>query len=142
MFQRALEKKKSRGWEKIFVCVDLHNTIIQSPWRTESGYSSDKIEREPFPYALRTLRVLSERYNDVSLILWSSSKEENLRDIVQWLKHNRITIDYINENPEVPNTETADFSSKFYFNVLIDDKAGFDGATDWKVFWEYLSNTV
>jgi hypothetical protein len=51
--------------------------------------------------------------------------------IKQWLKDNWINIDYINSNPDVVNTEYGDFSRKPYFNIIIDDKAGFEPETDW-----------
>ena len=42
-----------------------------------------------------------------------------------------MVFDYFNENPEVKNTATGDFSMKIYFNVMIDDKAGFE-KSDWE----------
>jgi hypothetical protein len=38
---------------------------------------------------------------------------------------------YVNHNPECPSDELCDFSKKFYMNILLDDKAGFDATTDW-----------
>jgi hypothetical protein len=50
---------------------------------------------------------------------------------VFWLLQHGIVIDYVNENPECVDTKLATFTDKFYFNVILDDKAGFEGDTDW-----------
>ena len=47
------------------------------------------------------------------------------------MDENEIKIDFINENPLCPNTELCDFSGKFYMDILLEDKAGFVGETDW-----------
>ena len=43
-----------------------------------------------------------------------------------------------NFNPTIENTQTGCFDDKFYFSILLDDKAGFDPDTDWKLIYEYL----
>ena len=45
-----------------------------------------------------------------------------------------------NFNPAIENTKTSCFDDKFYFSVLLDDKAGFDPDTDWKLIYDYLKN--
>ena len=42
-----------------------------------------------------------------------------------------VSFDFFNENPLCESTELCNFKDKFYFNVLIDDKAGFDGESGW-----------
>lgn len=37
----------------------------------------------------------------------------------------------VNSNPDEKDTKTGDFSKKFYFNILLDDRAGFQPETDW-----------
>jgi hypothetical protein len=46
----------------------------------------------------------------------------------------------INCNPECPSTDLCDFQDKFYFNFLLDDKAGFDGTKDWREIYEALTD--
>jgi hypothetical protein len=50
---------------------------------------------------------------------------------MDWLASHGIHVDHYNCNPDEKNTPYADFSLKPYFNILIDDKAGFDPNTDW-----------
>lgn len=123
---RALQLKKKRGWDKIFFAIDLHDTI------TWSSYTKNEAaEKEFFPYAIDALQVLSER-KDVVLILYTSSYSEYLKDYLDTFTQNGIYFKYLNENPECPSTDIGDFSKKFYFNVLLDDKAGFNPILDWK----------
>ena len=42
-----------------------------------------------------------------------------------------IEFDYINENPECKDTALCSFAQKFFFDILLEDKAGFVGETDW-----------
>jgi len=51
-----------------------------------------------------------------------------------------IIFDYVNENPECPSTELADFSRKMYYNFLIDDKSGFDPETDWEIIYQFMKS--
>jgi hypothetical protein len=123
---RALQVKKKRGWDKIYFAIDLHDTI------TWSSYTKDEApKKEFFPFAIDALQALSKR-RDVVLILYTSSYSEYLKDYLDTFIQNSIYFKYHNENPECPSTDIGDFSKKFYFNVLLDDKAGFDPVIDWK----------
>jgi hypothetical protein len=53
-------------------------------------------------------------------------------------KEHGIMPQYFNENTAVENTATGNFSSKFYFSVLLDDKAGFNPETDWVLVKEQV----
>ena len=46
--------------------------------------------------------------------------------------------DLINNNPEFKKTDICDFTEKFYFDILLDDKAGFEGEKDWKDIYNFL----
>ena len=64
-----------------------------------------------------------------------SAARWQLKPVFEFLKDNGIVFDYLTENPEVPNTENGNFTDKFYYNFLLDDKAGFYPTEDWdKVF--------
>jgi hypothetical protein len=54
-------------------------------------------------------------------------------DIVNWLqeKHS-IIMDHIGTNPECESNDLCDFTNKLYFDILLEDKAGFDGMHDWQ----------
>lgn len=84
------------------------------------------------PNALKVLRYLSSR-EDFVLILWTSSHLTPTIKVVTDLRREGVIFKYVNQNPECPNDELCDFTGtgKFYFNILLDDKSGFEGATDW-----------
>lgn len=131
-FGRAFDTMKKRNWEKIFVLVDIHDTIIKS------DYCIDIQNPQFYPNALEVLEMLTFR-KDVSLILWSSCTTEKLKEYqIEFIKHGHVIFDHFNYNPEVQSTEYACFADKPYFNVIIDDKAGFDAENDWTELLDYL----
>ena len=121
------EQKKIRKWDKIYWAIDLHDTII------EGKYNKFNEGASIFPYAKETLDYL---YNSEfhRTILWTSSYPEAVNDI---LKRFDLKFNYFNANPECPSNELCHFDNKFYFNLLLDDKSGFE-SSDWKVIHETL----
>lgn len=133
--ENAYKKAEERGWNRIYFAIDIHDTILKSNYQDGSYEFCNDATR----YALR---MLSER-EEVVLIIWTSMNESQMMDVADFLEQANINIDYLSENPEVENTPYADFSEKFYFSVLIDDKAGFDPDVDWdKIieFYKYKDN--
>ena len=120
----AFSEKAKRGWKKLFFCVDVHDVIL------EGKYNLMNEGADYLPNALKVLQYLSTR-QDIVLILWTSSHPIPTSKVLDKLEKEGVMFKYVNENPECPNNELCDFRRKFYFNVLLDDKAGFDGATDW-----------
>jgi len=123
-FERAFEKLRDRRWEKIHIAVDLHGTVIKPT------YSVD-IVFELYPLAEDVLRIMSNR-TDICMILTTSSKPEYRIEFMKFMEKSGVVFDYHNCNPEVLNTETGCFDDgKWYYDVFIDDKAGFDPESDW-----------
>ena len=129
-FDTAYEKFQRKGWDRLYVVVDIHDTIFKSCYY-------DKEEYLYFPAAREALRLLSNR-DDIILILWSSSYTVNIFKYIDRLEKDKIHIDYVGENPEVDDTRLASFKSKFYFNVGIDNKFGFDPESEWKDIYYYF----
>lgn len=132
-FDVAFNRKKEKNWEKIYVLVDIHDTIIRACYENEETY-------DYFPNAKAALQLLSNR-EDICLILWSACYDDKLADYLNKFSTDGIHFDYANENPEVGNTSLSNFDVKLYFNVGIDDKFGFDGNSDWAEVIEALSKT-
>jgi len=122
---------KDRNWEKIFFAIDFHDTIMPGSYTKDDGTDAF------YPKAIEVLKMLTER-SDCTLILWTSSHEDYVQKHIDRMKVLGVEFDHFNCNPECPSTELCNFDGKFYFNVLIDDKAGFDGNTDWQVVEEAL----
>jgi hypothetical protein len=132
---QILERRRNKGWDKIYVAVDLHETTLEPTWSDErsSVFYNDSIE---------ALKLLSDN-NDICLILWTSSSKENAREYKEMLAAHGVNMQYINENPEVADKHYADYESKFYVNVILDDKAGFLPDIDWpaiKSYFQMLKN--
>jgi len=126
----AFRSMKKRNWNTLYFAIDLHNTVCP-------GYYKAEQKLEFYPYSKRALQMMSD-IPFVKLILYTSTSSNTLDRYISWLSDNGIKFDYINENGDNPvTTEYADFSDKFYFNVLIDDKAGFQ-IYEWKEIYDYL----
>ncbi len=122
-FEAAFNRKREKAWEKIYVVVDIHDTILRASYGAEETY-------DYLPYAREALQVLSCR-DDICLILWSGCYPDRLVAYRECFAQDGIHFDYINENPEVGNTPFQNFDRKLYFNVGIDDRFGFEPETDW-----------
>ena len=125
------KQKIERKWQKLYWCIDLHDTIITG---TYNRFNDGAII---YPYAKQTLDYLFNS-PDHYTILWTSSYMTSIQDVVQRFDLN---FNAINCNPECPNTQLCDFQAKFYFNLLLDDKAGFDGNNDWKEIYTAIVGT-
>lgn len=113
-FLRAVKEK----WWKIYVAIDIHGAIFPSTDKKD-------IQRVFFPGAKEALQYLSNR-EDVDLMLFTCSKREEIKEVLLTLARNNIYINYINKNFEVKNDARGDYRFKPYYNILIDDKAGFE----------------
>ena len=129
-FDAAFTRMREKNWEKIYVAVDIHDTILRACYDDEEMY-------DYFPFAKDALRTISLR-KDICLILWSSCHREKLMEYSSHFLDDGIRFDYINENPEVDNTHLQNFDEKLYMNVGLDDKFGFDAETDWEVICHLL----
>lgn len=126
--QKSIEEtfrlKKEKSWDKLYIAIDLHGTIIV-PGR--------HIKLQVYPEAERGLKYLST-IDYISLILFTSTKIEQLEEFYIWCMHNDIKFLALNENPECALvSKDGDYTKKFYYNILLDDRAGFDYVTDWDI---------
>ena len=129
-FDSAFKRMKDRNWEKIYVLVDIHDTVFEACYH-------EKEEHKWYPFAKEALDIMSHA-QQISLILWTSTYENVINDYVEYFKTNGIRFDYINRNTETENTSLSCFDEKTYFNVGIDDKFGFEAETDWEIIYNYL----
>lgn len=121
--KRALQVSVDRNEPLIYWAVDLHGVVFRSNYE-QGGYTFTT------PKAVEALRLITS-IPDHRLILWSSCHPAEYPAIIGFLASHGIKVDYFNENPEIENTPTGNFEKKFYFSILLDDKAGFDPDTDW-----------
>ncbi len=124
--RKAFARKRDKRYPFVYWAIDLHDTIIRST------YSSHEESKETYPHSLEVLRKLSESKVAI-LILWTSSYEEKMIPVMKWLRELGVSFTYFNENPECGNTTYGDFRRKFFYDVMLDDRAGFNPETDWLV---------
>ncbi len=129
----TFKKIEQRGWDTLYWAVDIHDTCIKS------NYSTENIPTEFFPLAKETLQILSNR-PDCCLILFTCSHQHHIEQYLTLFKDCDIIFKYVNENPEVPNTELGAYDKKFYTNFYLDDKAGFDPEVDWNIIYTTITN--
>ena len=142
VFDNAFIRAKEKNWDYIYILVDVHGTIFKPSYLNKEKY-------EFYPWAKVVLQLLSLNQN-IKLILWTSSTYDIIFNYLEVFRNNNIyfdywnnnLVDYWNANPEVErqptDPEILDLSSKYYFNVGIDDKFGFEPETDWKLIYNYL----
>jgi hypothetical protein len=122
--KRAFRRKLEKGWPKLYIAIDLHEVIITP---TYNRYNEGA---ELYFGAKEVLQNWTGR-DDICLILWTGSHQDAIDNICERLGKEGIRFNYFNENPEVPSSEICDFSRKFYFDVVMDDKGFFEAETDW-----------
>lgn len=118
----------------IYIMVDVHNTILKPTFDKKETF-------EYFPYAKETLQLLSEKEN-IKLIMWTSSYDEKIQMYLKHFEENRIIFNFVNENKEYGNVSFACFDTKFYYDIGIDDKFGFDAENDWKEIYIFLTKKL
>jgi hypothetical protein len=129
MFDNSFKKE----WYETYWAIDLHGTIIKP------NYVNASWPAEYYPYAKQTLQLLTKR-PDIKLILWTSSFPNEIEEYLEKLKKDDIVFDAVNENPGISsnNGNFGFYEKKFYFNVLLDDKAGFNPEKEWKLIYDFL----
>lgn len=128
MFKHSFKKQ----WYETYFAIDVHGTIVIPDYRKSKN--DDVIF---YPYAKETLQLLTQR-EDIKIIMYTSSYPEEIDNYTKVFKSNNIHFDYINENPEIDSTKGnfGYYVNKFYFNVLLEDKAGFRPDKDWKHIYD------
>lgn len=120
---RAYQIMEERNWDTIYWCIDLHGVCLESNYKN-GDYC---FINEDVIFGMREICKRQES----KIILWSSAYSEEQIKIIEFLENNGIRVDFFNDNPLESNTQTGCFDKKFYFSVLLDDKAGFDPKHDW-----------
>ena len=133
-FETAFKRMKEKGWDKMYILVDIHDTVF------EATYSKDEYYRW-FPYAKEALHLMSINPR-ISLILWSSSYTDAIEKYINTFEKSKIHFDMVNVNKETEDNELSCFAQKTYFNVGIDDKFGFDARVDWEMIYHYLDDSM
>lgn len=128
---KEYEKAKHRNWDRWYWTVDIHETM------TEPNYDKENITKRFYEGAIACLQKISAR-KDVRLILDTSTPPRDIEKYLSMFNELDIRFRYVNSNPEEKSSEYADFDGKFYFNVRLEDKAGFEPEKDWRAISDIL----
>ena len=141
-FEDAFGRSNAKGWDRLYVLVDLHGTIFKPCYHNKETYNY-------YPWARETLQLMNKYNKDgikIVLILWTSSTSESLKPSFKEFERYNIKFNYINKNPEVSaqptDPKSSSFVDKYYFNVGLDDKFGFDPEHDWSEIYKFLFNKI
>lgn len=127
-----ITNKEKNGYENLYFMIDVHNTILVPSFGKEENFIF-------YDFAKEVLQVLSKR-SDIKLIMWTSTYQDKIDLYLNKFEEEGIHFDYVNSNPEMKNTSFGCFDSKFYFDVVIDDKCGFNAKKDWEKLWYFIFN--
>lgn len=133
-FETAFKRMKEKNWDKIYVLVDIHDTVFEATYSKEEYYRW-------YPYAKEALHLMTINPR-ISLILWTSSYPNAIDKYNEVFEQSKIHFDQVNLNDETEDNELSCFAQKTYFNVGIDDKFGFDARVDWEMIFHYLDDAM
>ena len=132
IIEKRYEKQMRQQWYETYWLTDLHGTIIRPNYNNPLPNKLDF-----YDFAQRSLQLLTAR-PDIRTILYTCSHDYQIRHYVNLLREYSIEFDYINDNPEIGEGDYGDYTHKPYFDVYLDDKAGFDAETEWREIWKFL----
>eukprot|EP00005_Dracoamoeba_jomungandri_P006837 CAMPEP_0174268514 /NCGR_PEP_ID=MMETSP0439-20130205/37712_1 /TAXON_ID=0 /ORGANISM="Stereomyxa ramosa, Strain Chinc5" /LENGTH=130 /DNA_ID=CAMNT_0015356727 /DNA_START=21 /DNA_END=413 /DNA_ORIENTATION=+ len=117
----------------MYWAIDLHGVVVLPTY-------SKEISTRFYPLAKEVLQKLSKRKDAVN-IMYTCSDPEKAVAYQKFFAENGIRFDYINCNPEIEDKDVyGDYSIKPYFNIMLEDKAGFDPLADWRIISQELDN--
>lgn len=137
LFRKRFAYARRKQWDKIYVLVDIHDTVI------ESNYDKENIPNRFYEFAEDCLRKMSDS-PDFCLILWTCSHMNEIGKYIKLFADRGIRFDYVNENPEVMTQQNGYgcYDSKMFADVILDDKAGFEPESDWPAIRQFLDDYV
>lgn len=127
---KAYAVMQARNWDTVYWAVDLHGVCLKSNYKTDSYEWINEA-------SLRALKVIAS-LPESRIILWSSVHPEEMSNIIEFFREQGIVVHDFNKNIREKSNDVSCFDKKFYFSVLLDDKAGFDPDTDWDAIAYYL----
>lgn len=135
--KRAFEKARQRGWKHIFFAFDIHDTIVKA------NYDKNILPTEMYEYSENVLKYISSR-KDIIMIIYTCSHPEELAKYIHFFNQKEIYFQYSNENPMIltDNKGYGCYDKKMYFDILCDDKAGFDPIKEWYLLGYTIMNQL
>jgi hypothetical protein len=131
--QRTFKVSFEKEWYETYWAFDIHGTILQP------SYDLNEEGMEFYPWAKEALQEISKR-DDIIMILYTCSYPQEIHKYTAFFEKHGIKFKHVNENPGISSNmgNFGFYEDKFYFNVLFEDKAGFDPVKEWKEVYELM----
>ena len=130
--EKSFQTAKHRNWDYTYWFFDIHETILYPDYDNKSPLRF-------YPYAKEVLQYLSNR-TDIKMGIFTCSYPTEIQRYLEFFRKNKIHFDYTNnKNDDVSDTAYGYYRDKPYFNVLCEDKSGFDANEDWIKIKEYFN---
>lgn len=121
---------EKRGWDKVYFYFDIHETVLYPDYNNKDSLKF-------YEHAKDVLQYLSKR-KEIIIALYTCSYPKEIEKYIEFFNKEGIRFEYVNKNPDVKNTNYGFYEDKPYFNVLFEDKAGFDAENDWLLIKQYF----
>jgi len=132
VIHRQYDKQMRQQWYETYWLIDMHGVIIRPNHKEKLVNKLDFYE-----WAKPSLQLLTAR-PDIRTILYTCSHKDQIRHYINLLSLHNIEFEYVNDNPEIGEGDYGDYTNKPYFDVYLDDKAGFDAETEWADIYHWL----
>lgn len=131
--ERSYKRFRQKGYPNWYWAIDVHDVIFVGDYKVDC-------ELRWIRDAKRALKIIA-MIPEIKVILYTSTRRDKTQEIIDKIfLETGLTIHGVNENPDFQTDPggLCEFDKKFCFDVLLDDKAGFDGANDWEPIIETL----
>lgn len=132
--KKTFKISQEKEWFETYWAFDLHGTIMKPT------YNLNDQSILYYPFAKETLQHICNYRPDIIPIIWTSSYPNEIEVYVKQFENDGIKFKHINSNPGISSNmgNFGYYETKFYFNVLFEDKAGFDPTKEWEPIYKYL----
>ena len=133
--QKTFDVSFKKEWYDTYWAFDLHGTILIP------SYDLNEEGMVFYPYAKEALKLISKR-DDIRMILYTCSYPKEIKKYLNFFAKAGIFFEHVNSNPGISSNmgNFGYYEDKFYFNVLFEDKAGFDPMKEWKEIFELMEH--
>jgi len=131
--ERSYKRFREKGYPNWYWAIDVHDVIFVGDYKVDC-------EMRWIRDAKRALKIIG-MIPEIKVILYTSTRKDKTQEIINKIEtETGLKIFGVNENPDFKTDPggLCEFDKKFCFDVLLDDKAGFDGPNDWEPIIETL----
>lgn len=132
--KRTFDISFKKKWYETYWAFDVHGTILKPT------YDLNENKEEFYDWAEESLKLISNR-KDIIMILYTCSYPHEIEKYLELFKSKNIIFTHVNKNPGISSKmgNFGYYEDKFYFNVLFEDKAGFDPEIEWKEVYDLMT---